>query len=81
VVLLGVRMPPSYGERYTLRFAAMYPELAHRHHAGMVPFLLEGVADRPTLIRAMECTPASAGRPFCWIILICARATTQKRRH
>jgi acyl-CoA thioesterase-1 len=62
VVLLGMRMPPNYGERYTLGFAALFPELAHRHHAALVPFLLEGVADRPTLMQADGLHPNERGQ-------------------
>jgi acyl-CoA thioesterase-1 len=62
VVLLGMRMPPNYGERYTSGFAAVFPELAHRHHAALVPFLLEGVADRPALMQADGLHPNERGQ-------------------
>jgi acyl-CoA thioesterase I len=62
VLLLGMRMPPNYGERYTLGFAAVFPELAHRHHASLVPFLLEGVADRPTLMQPDGLHPNERGQ-------------------
>ncbi len=62
VVLAGMRMPPNYGERYTAGFAALFQELARRHHAALVPFLLEGVADRPTLMQADGLHPNEAGQ-------------------
>ncbi|MDX1643348.1 MAG: arylesterase [Thermoanaerobaculia bacterium] len=48
VVLLGMRMPPNYGE-YAERFAALYPRLAAELEVALVPFLLEGVGGDPSL--------------------------------
>ena len=62
VVLLGMRMPPNYGERYTRRFAAVFPELARRHHASLVPFLLDGVADQRDLMQADGLHPNERGQ-------------------
>ena len=63
VVLVGMLMPPNYGERYTQEFAAMFPELAHSHHAALVPFLLKGVADNPALMQADGLHPNERGQP------------------
>lgn len=49
VVLAGIKIPPNYGEAYSRGFARLYPELARRHKAKLLPFLLEGVAGRPDL--------------------------------
>lgn len=49
VLLLGMKLPPSYGREYTEGFAAIYPRLAREHGAELVPFLLEGVAGRAEL--------------------------------
>ena len=63
VLLLGMRMPPNYGERYTQGYAAIYAELAHRHRVALVPFLLAGVADRPALMQADNLHPNEHGQP------------------
>jgi acyl-CoA thioesterase I len=47
VLLLGMRMPPNYGKQYTQEFEAMYASLAKAEGAGLVPFMLAGVADAP----------------------------------
>ena len=47
VVLVGMQVPPNFGARYVGAFTAMYAELARSHRCALVPFLLEGVADRP----------------------------------
>jgi acyl-CoA thioesterase-1 len=63
VLLVGMRMPPNYGERYTQGFAALYPELARAHHAALVPFLLQGVAEKPALMQADGLHPNERGQP------------------
>ena len=64
VLLLGMRMPPNYGERYTRGFAALFSALAHRYRVALVPFLLDGVADHPALIQADGLHPNERGQPI-----------------
>ena len=64
VLVLGLRMPPNYGERYTRGFAAMYTVLAPAHHAPLVPFLLAGVADQPSLMQNDGLHPNERGQPI-----------------
>lgn len=45
VLLLGMDVPPNYGERYRSRFRALYAELAKEEKTALVPFFLAGVAD------------------------------------
>ena len=49
VVLAGMRMPPNYGENYTLQFEKVFHELAKEYDIPFIPFLLEGVAGDPKL--------------------------------
>jgi acyl-CoA thioesterase-1 len=49
VVIAGMKMPPNMGADYTGRFEKIFPELAARNQAALVPFLLEGVGGRPEL--------------------------------
>ncbi len=44
VVIAGMRAPPDLGPRYTSRFRAVFIDVAARHDAARIPFLLEGVA-------------------------------------
>lgn len=46
VLLLGMQMPPNYGAAYAREFAAVFEQVAREEKAGLVPFLLKGVADR-----------------------------------
>jgi acyl-CoA thioesterase-1 len=47
VLLVGIKMPPNYGEEYTQGFDAMYRALASTHRTAFVPFLLEDFAGKP----------------------------------
>ncbi len=44
-VLVGMMLPPNYGKAYADRFATLYPDLARKRGAALVPFLLDGFAD------------------------------------
>jgi len=44
VLLLGLRMPPNYGESFTQSFKKIYYDLAKKHKLAFVPKLLKGVA-------------------------------------
>lgn len=47
VVLVGMMVPPNFGKRYTDDFSKLFVDLARLNKAALVPFLLQGVADRP----------------------------------
>lgn len=52
VLLVGMQMPPNYGPAYTRRFSAVFRDLAESEELPLVPFLMEGFADRPELFLA-----------------------------
>lgn len=49
IVIAGMMVPPNLGPEYTRQFQQMYPDLARRNQATLIPFLLEGVAGEPSL--------------------------------
>ncbi|MES3020368.1 MAG: arylesterase [Pseudomonadota bacterium] len=63
-LLLGMRMPPNYGRDYTERFFGMYSKLSKEYKAPLVPFILEGVADKPTLFQADRLHPTAQAHPI-----------------
>ena len=63
VLLVGMRIPPNLGPRYTAEFARMFPELANQYHLPLVPFLLEKVALDPTLMQEDGMHPNARGEP------------------
>lgn len=54
VLLLGMQMPPNYGQDYADRFAALFTTVAKNHKTGLVPFLLKGVADGPDALKLFQ---------------------------
>jgi acyl-CoA thioesterase I len=66
VLLVGMQVPPNYGSDYTKKFAALFAQVAARFHAGLVPFLLAGVADAPdarTLFQSDGIHPRAEAHP------------------
>lgn len=49
VLIVGQRAPPNLGTDYARRFDAVFAVVAKETGAGLVPFLLEGVAGNPEL--------------------------------
>jgi acyl-CoA thioesterase-1 len=62
-VLVGMMIPPNYGIDYAAQFHDMYAKLASKHDAALVPFLLEGVGDKPELFQADQLHPIAAAQP------------------
>ena len=63
VVLVGMRMPPNYGRAYTESFFAMYKRVAADMKTALVPFMLEGIAEKPELFQADRLHPAAQAHP------------------
>ena len=62
IVLVGMRAPPNLGSSYSRRFEQVYPQLAKENDLSLVPFLLEGVAGRPSLNQADMIHPTAEGQ-------------------
>ncbi len=62
ILLLGIQIPPNYGQEYTRQFRAVYPRLAKRYDAALVPFMLEGVP--PEQFQADNLHPTAAAQPL-----------------
>jgi len=63
VLLVGMRIPPNYGMPYADKFQGTFNEIARRRKLPLVPFLLEGFADRPDLFQGDGIHPAAAAQP------------------
>lgn len=62
VLLLGMQLPPNYGQRYTQAFAKVYDTLASEKKVPLVPFFLEGVGGKPELMQADGIHPAAGAQ-------------------
>jgi acyl-CoA thioesterase-1 len=56
-VLVGMQIPPNYGTVYTRQFAQLFDKVAKAHKSVLVPFLLNGVAQQPSLFQADRLHP------------------------
>lgn len=63
ILLVGLRIPPNYGPKYTADFARMYSDLSARFHLPLVPFLLEGVALDSSRMQDDGLHPNALGEP------------------
>ncbi len=61
-VLAGMMIPPNYGIDYAAQFRGLYGELASKHRIRGVPFLLEGVADKPELFQPDQLHPIASAQ-------------------
>lgn len=62
VLLLGMRLPPNYGERYTQAFARVYQQVAEAGRVPLVPFFLDGVGGVPQMMQADGIHPAAVAQ-------------------
>jgi acyl-CoA thioesterase-1 len=61
VVLLGMLAAPNLGKDYAANFNAIYPQLAQKYGAVLVPFFLQPVIDKPDLIQKDHVHPTAIG--------------------
>lgn len=63
VVLLGMKIPPNYGLKYTQQFSDMYRKLAQQYSLQWVPFFLAEVAGNPALVQSDGLHPTATAQP------------------
>ena len=63
VLLVGMRLPPNYGETYTRQFAQVYIDLAREYKTALAPFLLEGMAEQRELFQSDNMHPTAEAQP------------------
>jgi acyl-CoA thioesterase-1 len=61
VVLLGMLAAPNLGKDYAAKFNPIYPQLAEKYGATLVPFFLQPVIDEPDLIQKDHVHPTALG--------------------
>jgi acyl-CoA thioesterase-1 len=63
LLLVGMRIPPNYGPKYTTDFVQMYKDLSTDHHVPLLPFLLESVALDSSKMQEDGLHPNALGEP------------------
>lgn len=64
VLLLGIDIPPNYGQAYRDAFTGVYHSLAEEYDVALVPFLLEDVALDNTLMQSDGIHPTADAQPI-----------------
>jgi len=59
VILVGMQIPPNYGPQYTEKFSATFRDVAKAKRVSLVPFLLEGFADKRELFQPDNLHPTA----------------------
>ena len=62
-VLVGLMIPPNYGIDYAREFRELFVSIAKREKIALVPFLLEGVAERGDLFLPDQLHPNALAQP------------------
>jgi acyl-CoA thioesterase-1 len=64
VLVVGMRIPPNYGPKYTQAFFDAFAEVARETKSGYVPFLLERVAEKRELFQPDQIHPTAEAQPL-----------------
>ena len=64
VLLLGMRLPGNYGQRYTEAFYNVYQQIAERENVAVVDFFLAGVGGEEGMMQADGVHPTQMAQPL-----------------
>ncbi len=85
VLLVGIELPPNYGQVYIEKFRRLYRDIAREQQVPLVPFLLDGVATRAEYMQADGLHPNARAQPkileIMWTALLPLLATTSPTDH
>lgn len=62
IILAGMKVPPNMGPDYARQFNGLFPELAKKNQAPLIPFILEGVGGVRELNLADGIHPTAKGQ-------------------
>lgn len=73
IILAGMQLPPSMGQKYTRDFSEVFTRLSKEENVHLIPFLLEGVGGIPELNQADGIHPTIEGQKILaanvWAVL------------
>ena len=64
VLLVGIRLPPNYGQLYAGEFQGVFSEVSRSRKLPRVPSLLDGFSDNRDLFQADGIHPNAAAQPL-----------------
>lgn len=62
-ILVGMQIPPNYGQRYTQMFSDIFPALSDSYSTALVPFFLDGIYDQANLMQGDGIHPTEEAQP------------------
>jgi len=63
VVLLGIRIPTNYGQRYSAEFEAVFRQVSESLDVQWIEFFMDGIALNEDLLQADRIHPNAAAQP------------------
>jgi acyl-CoA thioesterase-1 len=64
VVLLGIRIPTNYGQRYSAEFEDVFRQVSAKYDIQWVEFFMEGIALNDDLLQADRIHPNAEAQPI-----------------
>jgi len=62
VLLVGMKIPPNYGPKYAAAFSQVYTKLSQQHKITLLPFMLQDIATKPSLMQDDGLHPNALGQ-------------------
>lgn len=63
-ILMQIKVPPNYGQRYSKSFAKLYPEVSEEQKIPMIGFFLEQIILQPELMKEDGLHPKAQAQPL-----------------
>jgi acyl-CoA thioesterase I len=63
-ILIGVQIPPNYGPQYAQEFRDLFTNVARKTKTSLVPFLMEGMAEKRELFLPDGLHPSAEAQPI-----------------
>ncbi len=63
-ILIGIKIPPNYGKKYTQKFERVFEDVAKEADIPLLPFLLEGVAGWDQYMQSDRIHPNVQAQPI-----------------
>ena len=63
VLVIGMRMPPNLGRRYTSQFEAVFADTSKKYRTAYLPFLLDPIAADRNAFQADNLHPVASAQP------------------
>ena len=62
VLIVGIRMPPNYGDAYANAFEKAFADVAKQHKTALLPFLLDGFGEKSDMFQPDRIHPTAAAQ-------------------